>query len=100
MLKDEQPVISAITEIELLCWKTAAEKDLEVLGKFINDALIIELEQAIKLKTVAIRKVHRIKLSDAIIAATVIGYDLTLIRRTVVDFSNINCLKIINPWEM
>jgi hypothetical protein len=29
-IKEEQPVISAITEIELLllCWKTATEKDL------------------------------------------------------------------------
>jgi hypothetical protein len=49
LLKDEQPVISAITEIELLCWKTATEKDLEVLHSFINDALVIELEQPIKL---------------------------------------------------
>ncbi|HOA38764.1 MAG TPA: hypothetical protein PLQ32_13250 [Flavihumibacter sp.] len=40
LVKDEQPVISAITEIELLCWKTAAEKDLEVLHNFINDALV------------------------------------------------------------
>ena len=100
LLKDEQPVISAITEIELLCWKTASEKDLEVLHNFINDALVIELEQPIKLKTADIRKVHRIKLPDAIIAATAIVYDLTLISRNVVDFSNINGLKIINPWEM
>lgn len=100
LLMDEQPVISAITEIELLCWKTASEKDVEVLHNFINDALVIELEQPIKLKTADIRKVHRIKLPDAIIAATAIVYDLTLISRNVVDFSNINGLKIINPWEM
>lgn len=37
LLKDEQPVISAITEIELLCWKTATEKDLEVLHNFITE---------------------------------------------------------------
>ena len=100
LLKDEQPVISAITEIELLCWKTATDKDLEVMHNFITDALVIELEQPIKLKTADIRKVHRIKLPDAIIAATAIVYDLTLISRNVVDFSNINGLKIINPWEM
>ena len=26
LLKNEQPVISAITEIELLCWKTTSER--------------------------------------------------------------------------
>ena len=51
LLKEGQPTISAITETELLCWKAATEKDLEVLRNFINDALVIELEQAIKLKT-------------------------------------------------
>jgi predicted nucleic acid-binding protein len=99
LVKDEQPVISAITEIELLCWKTATEKDLEVLHNFINDALVIELEQPIKLKTADIRKTHKIKLPDAIIAATALVYDLTLLSRNVSHFSNISGIKIINPWD-
>jgi predicted nucleic acid-binding protein len=99
LVKDEQPVISAITEIELLCWKTANEKDLEVLHNFINDALVIELEQPIKLKTADIRKAHRIKLPDAIIAATALVYDLTLLSRNIPDFSSIDALKIIDPWR-
>lgn len=99
LLKDEQPVISAITEIELLCWKTATEKDLEVLHNFIYDALVIELEQPIKLKTADIRQTYRIKLPDAIIAATALVYDLTLLSRNTSDFSSINGLKIVNPWE-
>jgi hypothetical protein len=99
LLKDEQPVISAITEIELLCWKTATEKDLEVLGNFINDALVIELEQPVKLKTAEIRKAHKLKLPDAIIAATALVYDFTLLSRNVADFKNIVGLKMINPWD-
>lgn len=99
LLKDEQPVISAITEIELLCWKTPTQKDLEVLHNFINDAFLIELEQPVKLKTADIRKAHHIKLPDAIIAATALVYDLTLISRNIKDFNTINGLKIINPWD-
>ena len=37
------PAISDIIEIELLCWKTAAEKDIEGLHNFINDALVFDL---------------------------------------------------------
>lgn len=99
LIKVEQPVISAITEIELLCWKAATEKDLEVLHHFINDALVIELEQAIKFKTAEIRKTHRIKLPDAIIAATALVYDFTLLTRNVADFHSISNIKIINPWN-
>ena len=99
LLKDTKPVISAITEIELLCWKTATDKDLEVLHNFINDTFVIELEQPIKLKTADIRKAHRTKLPDAIIAATALVYDLTLLSRNLSDFTNISGLKIINPWD-
>jgi predicted nucleic acid-binding protein len=100
LIIEEQPVISAITEIELLCWKTANEKDLELLHNFINDALVIELEQAIKLKTADIHKVHRIKLSDAIIAATALVYDLMLISRNISDFKNIDGLRVIDPSSL
>jgi predicted nucleic acid-binding protein len=98
-LKDQQAVISAITEIELLCWKTSTDRDTIVLQNFINDALVIELEHSIKIKTAEIRKLHRIKLPDAIIAATALFYDLSLLTRNLPDFSNINGLKIVNPWE-
>lgn len=98
-LSDSSPSISAITEIELLCWKTASEKDLEVLHNFINDNLVFELEKDIKLKTADIRKAHKIKLPDAIIAATALIHDLTLLTRNVNDFKNIDGINLINPHE-
>lgn len=38
ILQEYQPSISAITEIELLCWKTASESDLSILKDFIEDS--------------------------------------------------------------
>jgi predicted nucleic acid-binding protein len=95
-LKVTQPCISTITEIELLCWKYATEKDMEVLHNFISDALVIELERPIKLKTAEIRKAHKIKLPDAIICASAFVYDLTLITRNTADFKRIQGLKMID----
>jgi len=94
LLTEEQPCVSAITEIELFCWKTSDEKDMDVLHNFINDAFVIELERSIKLKTADIRKQHKIKLPDAIIAATAIVYDLTLITHNISDFKNILDLQL------
>lgn len=99
LVSEARPVISAITEIELLCWKSATEKDLDVLHNFIEDALVIELEQPIKYKTADIRKKHKIKLPDAIIAATALVYGLTLVSRNVSDFKNLDGLQLINPWD-
>lgn len=94
------PVISAITEIELLCWKSATENDIKVLRSFIEDVLVIELEQTIKYKTAEIRKKYNIKLPDAIIAGTALVYELSLISRNTKDFKNIGGLNLINPWDI
>lgn len=99
-ISDSSPAISAITEIELLCWKTSTERDMELLHEFINDAIVFELEKDIKFKTAAIRKAHKIKLPDAIIAATSLVHGLTLLTRNVNDFKNIDGINLINPHEM
>jgi predicted nucleic acid-binding protein len=95
-----QPCISAITEIELLCWKTASENDIVIMHNFIQDALVIELECSVKLKTADLRKQYKIKLPDAIIAATALIYNLTLITRNTEDFKNIKDLAIIDVWKI
>ena len=100
LLKEAPPCISAITEIELLCWQTPSLNDQAILNNFIKDALIIELEEPIKLKTAELRKTHKIKLPDAIIAATAIVYEFTLITRNLRDFKKIDGLKIINAWDI
>lgn len=99
ILSDSGPAISAITEIELLCWKTPSEGDLKVLHDFIEEVWVFELERDIKLKTAEIRKAHKIKLPDAIIAATALVYDLTLMTRNVRDFKHIEKLSLLNPHE-
>jgi predicted nucleic acid-binding protein len=92
--------ISFITEIELLCWNTDNTSDLLMIEQFINDIGVIELDTMTKKLTVNIRRIHKIKLPDAIIAATAIAKEMTLITRNEKDFRKINNLKVINPFEM
>jgi predicted nucleic acid-binding protein len=99
LLIESLPAISAITEIELLCWKTTSTADIQLLNDFIADVTIIELENEIKLKTAEIRKTTKIKLPDAIIAATASIHKLTLVTRNIKDFDKISGLKVVNPWK-
>jgi predicted nucleic acid-binding protein len=98
--KESPPCISVITEIELLCWKTATPQDLAILHGFIQNAVVIELERPVKLKTADIRRNHKIKLPDAIIAATAVAYDLILITHNVADFKNIESIHVIDPFRV
>lgn len=97
VINSRQPAISAITEIELLCWKTATAKDLTVLNNFVSDCIVFELEREVKLKTIELRKTYSIKLADAIIAATAIVTDLTLIINDKRGFNKLPYLKVLNP---
>lgn len=99
LLKENRPVLSAITEIELLCWKTATANDINVLKKFIGDAYVIELEQPVKELTIDIRKRYNLKLPDAIIASSALANDMTLITRNTKDFERINNIKLVNPFD-
>ncbi len=100
ILKISLPCFSVITEIELLCWKTEQDSDRKLLNDFIHDALVIDLEQPIKLKTADIRREYKLKLPDAIIAATAIANNLTLITRNTKDFEAITGLVLLNPFEL
>ena len=61
---------------------------------------MIGLEQPIKEKTAELRKMYKIKLPDAIIAATALVYDLTLITRNTNDFRHIEFLQMIDPYTI
>jgi predicted nucleic acid-binding protein len=98
MLEINTPRLSVISEIELLCWKMASEKDIKIINAFLMEVYIIELEKDIKLKTVEIRKTYTLKLPDAIIAATALVNNLTIITRNTKDFTAISQLKILDPF--
>ena len=61
---------------------------------------IITVNQDIIQKTIEIRKKFRLKLPDAVIAATALVYDYTLISDNDKDFVKVSGLKYINPMKM
>ena len=96
VILDEEFNISFINKIEVL-GHTSADKRLST---FINLANVFEINSAIIDLTIAIRREYKIKLPDAIIAATAISENLILITRNVSDFKKIKGIKLLNPWEL
>ncbi len=94
---DDQPIISVITKIELLGFNFTSPEEQLLTETFVNASLIFDLDEAIINQTTAIRKHNRIKLPDAIIAATALSYDLTIITRNTNDFDKLISLKLLNP---
>lgn len=88
--------VSFITYIEFLGYKEAKKSSEE----FIALADVIEINSLIINECIRLRKLHHIKLPDAIIAATAISLNLTLITRNTKDFQQIEGLKTINPYTI
>jgi len=93
------PQISVITRMELLGWTNAEAEQLQVLQQFVTASVVYNLSEPVIVKAIDIRKAHKIKLPDAIIAATALVHGFTLVTRNVADFQKIEGLKVINPWD-
>lgn len=86
--------------MELLAWPNATPPQLQVLESFINSTLVYGLDESVVLKTIEVRKKYKVKLPDAIIAATAMTNGLILLTRNTGDFQRILSLQLSNPWEM
>jgi toxin FitB len=63
----------------------------------VHNSILHDIDKQIIEKTIILRKIYRIKLPDAIIAATCLVHDLILITRNSIDFSKIAGLEVFDP---
>ena len=96
---DKIPNISVISQIEVLRYNVPVHAS-RILSAFVDCSSIYPLDNNIVPLTINICKHHRIKLPDAIIAATAIFHKFTLLTRNIDDFKNILNLRFVNPWEI
>ena len=96
---DSQFYISVINKIELLGFSSITKEEELKFTELINAAEIIELNENIVTSTINIRKTYKTKLPDAIIAASALFNNLTLITRNTKDFNKIEGLDILNPYD-
>jgi len=91
--------ISIISRIEVMGWPRHTESSLKateyLLCRFIEHPLNSEVAGI----CISIRQNYRIKLPDAIIAATALYLDLPLMTRNIQDFKQLSEIKLINPSE-
>lgn len=93
------PKVSVITKIEVLGYNTAPS-DYLLLVNFMDDVDILELTVPVVNQTIDLRKYYKIKVPDAIVAATALINGFALISRNTDDFKNISGLTLINPHKV
>ena len=91
---DNEINISAINKIELLGFSFVEQ----TLIDFVSFAEVYPIDDETIDKTIDLRKKYKIKLPDAVIAATAIINNFTLITHNVRDFQKIMELQIIDSY--
>lgn len=93
------PMISIITEIELLGFPGITSKDERLITKLLTNFQVFDVEKKISKETIKLRRQYTIKIPDAIIAATALNNEAILVTRDEEDFKRIKHLDILNPFR-
>lgn len=86
--------ISFITEVELLGYPNITELEIKKIENLIADCFNIEWNTQIKEQTIRLKRAYKIKLPDAIIAASSMVYGIPLVTADK-GFNILNDLELI-----
>ncbi|MBK7295620.1 MAG: type II toxin-antitoxin system VapC family toxin [Flavobacteriales bacterium] len=79
LLKDKKVHISFVTQIELLSWPGYSTEERTVVSEQIKEFIVTDVNENIKMIAIDIRIKHKLKLADALIAATAISLSIPLV---------------------
>jgi predicted nucleic acid-binding protein len=89
---------SVISRIEIMGSPQSPE-ELTKADQLLRGLREIPLNDSVAALAINIRQHRKVKIPDAIVAATAIHLVLPLVSRNIRDFSNIEGLSVINPFE-
>lgn len=89
--------ISVISELELLAYPGLAPSEEQRVRAFLADIAVTDLTQAVRDHAVNLRKRYGLKLPDAIVAATALALDATLLTNDerLLALNDVNARKLL-----
>jgi predicted nucleic acid-binding protein len=79
MLTDKELTLSNISRMELLSFPDITKGELAKVEVFLEAWPVVEINSLIEEQAIAIRRKHRLKLPDSIIAATAMHLDIPIV---------------------
>ncbi len=88
---------TTVTKIEVLGFKDIQSREETFFRTYFSALIPMDLTDEIIEKAIEIKQNKKIKLGDAIIAATALIHNLELHTRNIVDFKSIAGLVLVDP---
>ena len=99
LLRDYQMAASIVSLVEALGYQNLPDEERLTLEEIFRIIDVLPLTRKIADRAVKLRQQRRMGLGDAIIAATALEHNLTLITRNTRDFRRIVGVRLLNPME-
>ncbi len=94
LLNQKKLYLSFISQLELLGFRGITLKQQTEINKFIQECIVIDINEEIKQEVISLRKKSKLKLPDCIVLATARFLSLPLITSDQ-DFKSISFTEII-----
>lgn len=98
LISSTSPAASLISRVESLGFHRIAADERERLDRVFSWVEVLPVNDPVAEAAILLRQSRRMKLGDALIAATALLYDLPLVTRNVDDFKHVTGLRLINPF--
>jgi predicted nucleic acid-binding protein len=92
--------VSVISYIESFGYQNLTQEEFQQLETIFRRTQILPLTDTIAQQAVSLRQQRRMGLGDAIIAATALVHDLSLVTHNTEDFRWINGLGLLDPLSI
>lgn len=87
-----------MSRIEALGFAGVSPEELTAIGNFVHASPTYALDDGVIEQAIKLRQQRKMKLGDAIIAATALEYSIPLVTRNENDFKHITGLDLRNPF--
>jgi predicted nucleic acid-binding protein len=94
-IESKSAAISVITRAETLAWSKHTASTLALATAFVDSFQNIQINTSIADEAARIRREQNVKLPDALIAATTLTQQMTLVTANVKDFERIPLLNFL-----
>jgi predicted nucleic acid-binding protein len=99
LIEENAPAVSAVSVVEALGYHKLTAEERAYFEEFFKLATVLPISDEVIERAVQLRQARKMSLGDALIAATALVHDRTLLTHNAKDFAAIPDLKVRDPLE-